>query len=313
MVQHGNQRPAAWPDGLPAGAHMDDQVVLVYGGTGTQGTPVVEQLLAAGRNVRVLTRDAARAEHWRSRGAAIVVADLGDPESLAAANDGVSQVVLQLPLQYDFDLHETYGRNAVDAARAAGVDLLVFNTSAQVIQNTEVHAYQARQVVIDYLHGSGVPSVVLRPTFYMEILLGPWIRPAIVNDSVVAFPLPADLPMSWISAFETAGHAVAALARPDLAGREFDIGGPQALTGNDLAACFATALNRPIQFVSISPDDYEQSLAPIFGPTVAREVAAQVRCIIDLGSGAVDMASPRSEFSVAPKSLDDWIAGHDWQ
>ena len=30
-----------------------------------------------------------------------------------------------------------------------------------------------------------------------------------------------------------------------------------------------------------------------FGPTVAREVAAQVRCIIDFGSGAVDMTSPR--------------------
>ncbi len=241
------------------------------------------------------------------------MADLGDRESLAAANDGVSQVVLQLPLQYDFDLHEAYGRNAVDAARAAGVDLVIFNTSAQVIENTRVHAYQARRVVIDYLHGSGVPSVVFRPTFYMEILLGPWIRPAIVNDGVVAFPLPADFPMSWISATETASYAVAALARPDLTGREFDIGGPWPLTGDDLASCFSRALDRPIQFVSISPDDYEQSLAPIFGATVAREVGAQVRCIIDLGSGAVDMTLPRSEFSVAAKSLDDWIAEHDWQ
>jgi hypothetical protein len=97
-----------------------------------------------------------------------------------------------------------------------------------------------------------------------------------------------------------------------LAGRSTSAA-PEALTGDDLAACFATALERPIQCVSISPDDYEQSLAPIFGPTVAREVAAQVRCIIDLGSGAVDMTSPRSEFFVAPRSLHDWIAGHHWQ
>lgn len=179
----------AWPNNK--GAHVKDDVVLVYGGTGTQGSPVVEQLLAAGRSVRVLTRDAGRAEHWRSRGAEIVVADLGAPGTLAAANAGVTRVVLQLPLQYDFDLHETYGRNAIDAAQAAGVDLVVFNTSAQVIDNTQVHAYQARQVVIDYLHASGVASVVFRPTFYMEILLGPWIRPAIVNDGIVAFPLPA--------------------------------------------------------------------------------------------------------------------------
>jgi len=302
---------AGWRDGV--GAHVNDDLVLVYGGTGTQGTPVVEQLLGAGRNVRVLTRNAARAEHWRSRGAEIVVADLADPDSLAAANAGVSRVVLQLPLQYDFDLHETYGRNAVDAAKNAGVDLLVFNTSAHVLQNTQVHAYQARQVVIDYLHASGVPSVVFRPTFYMEILLGPWIRPAIVNDGIVAFPLPADYPMSWISAAETAGYGVAALDRPDLAGREFDVGGPEALTGEDIAARFAAALGRPVHFVSITPDSYEQSLAPIFGPTVAREVASQVRCIIDLGSGAVNMESPTSEFSVAPVSLTDWIGRHDWK
>lgn len=88
----------AWPNNK--GAHVKDDVVLVYGGTGTQGSPVVEQLLAAGRSVRVLTRDAGRAEHWRSRGAEIVVADLGAPGTLAAANAGVTRVVLQLPLQY---------------------------------------------------------------------------------------------------------------------------------------------------------------------------------------------------------------------
>lgn len=118
--------------------------------------------------------------------------------------------------------------------------------------------------------------------------------------------------MSWISAAETAAYAVAALDRPDLKDREFDIGGPAALTGNDLAGHFAAALERPVQFLSISPDDYEQSLVSIFGATVAREVAAQVRCIIDQGSGAVDMASPKSQFSVPPISLPEWITRHNW-
>ena len=291
---------------------MDGGVVLVYGGTGTQGTPVVDQLLTAGRPVRVLTRDADRATHWAARGAEVVVADLADPDSLAAANAGVSRVMLQLPLQYDFDLHETYGRNAIDAAKAAGVEQLVFNTSAHVLEGTAVHAYQARQVVIDHLHASGIPSVVFRPTFYMEIFLGEWIRPAIVNNGVVPFPLPSDFPMSWISATETAAYGVAALDRPDLAGREFDIGGPEALTGDDIAARFSVALDRHVVFVSISPDDYEKSLVPLFGSTVAFEVAAQVRSIIDSGTGAVDMSGPAGEFSVPGISLSEWISRHDW-
>jgi len=286
--------------------------VLVYGATGTQGTPVEDQLLKQGRNTRVVTRDAGHAAHWAARGAEVAVADLGDRESLAAANEGIERVVLQLPLQYDFELHEAYGRNAVDAAKAAGVDLVVFNTSAHVISGEDVHAYQARQEVIDYLRASGIPSVVIRPTFYYEIFLGPWIRPGIVESGVVAFPLPAQFPMSWVSAEETATYAVAALERGDLAGQEFDVGGPEALTGDDIAVRFGEVMGRSLSYLPIDPDDYERALVPIFGETVAFEVAAQVRSMIRRGTGAVDMTATRALFGVEPISLGRWISEHHW-
>ena len=291
---------------------MAEETVLVYGSTGTQGSPVVEQLLDAGRRVRALTRDAGRAEHWAERGAEVAVADLAHPDTLRTANDGVDRVVLQLPLQYDFALHECYGRNAVGAARAAGVQLLAFNTSAHVFPDADVHIYRARQEVIDHLQSSGVPNVVLRPTFYLEILLGPWIRPGIVEHGVVAFPLPADLPMSWVAAGEMAAYAVAALDRPRLAGSTFDIGGPQPLTGTDIARCFSEVLGRTISYVPIDPDDYERALVPLFGATVAFEVAAQVRYIISRGDGTVDMTTTAAEFGVPPVPLETWIRRHDW-
>lgn len=286
---------------------------LVYGATGTQGTPVEDQLLRQGKDTRVVTRDAGRAAHWAARGAQVAVADLGDPESLRAANAGIERVVLQLPLQYDFELHESYGRNAVDAAKSAGVELVVFNTSAHVLTGEDVHAYEARQVVVDYLRESGIPNVVIRPTFYYEIFLGPWIRPGIVDSGVVAFPLPAQFPMSWISAEEAAAYAVAALDRPELAGQEFDVGGPEALTGDDIAACFAAVVGRSMTYMSIDPDEYERALAPIFGETVAFEVAAQVRCMIRRGTGAVDMTATRAELGVEPLPLARWISKHNWQ
>lgn len=292
---------------------MSDGKVLVYGATGVQGSPVVEQLLDAGRSVRAVTRDASRAQHWADRGAEVAVADLGLPETLKAANDGVDQVVLQLPLQYDFALHEAYGRNAIDAARAAGVELVVFNTSAHVIPDTDVHIYQVRQDVVDYLQASGLPSIVLRPTFYMEILLGPWIAPGIIDNGVVAFPLPADFPMSWVSASEMAAYSVAALDRPDLAGRTFDIGGPQALSGDEIARHFSEHLQTSVSYVAIPPDDYEQALAPIFGATVAYEVASQVRYIIGSGDGSVDMSETAAQLSVEPLTLHRWIRAHEWR
>lgn len=291
---------------------MHDDLILVYGATGTQGGPVADELISEGRRVRVITRDRARAAHLAARGAEVAEADLGDPDSLAAANEGVDRVVLQLPLQYDFDLHETYGRNAVDAARNAGARFLVFNTSAHVLAGTDVHCYRARQEVVDHLQASGVSSVVLRPTFYLEILLGPWIKPGIVQEGMVAFPLPADFPMSWVSATEMGSYAVAALDRPELSGQTFDIGGPEPLTGEKLASVFSRMLQRPTRYVPIPPDDYERALVPMFGPTVAAEVAAQVRCMIAQGSGAVDMSKTAYEFNVDPLPLEKWITMHDW-
>ena len=188
----------------------------------------------------------------------------------------------------------------------------MFNTSAHVIPGKNVHAYEARQEVINYLHASGIPNVVLRPTFYYEIFLGPWIRPNIVNSGVVAFPLPTQFPMSWVSAAETAAYAVAALDRPDLAGKEFDIGGPDALTGANIAAQFAEVTGRPMTYVTIDPDDYERALVPVFGETVASEVAAQVRCIIGRGTGAVEMTVTRADFGVEPLPLTRWISEHNW-
>ena len=51
---------------------------------------------------------------------------------------------------------------------------------------------------------------------------------------------------------------------------------------------------------------------PVFGPAVAQEVAAQVRCTTKLGTGAVDMTTTAAEFSVRPLPLREWISRHDW-
>jgi NAD(P)H dehydrogenase (quinone) len=155
-----------------------------------------------------------------------------------------------------------------------------------------------------------VPSIVLRPTFYVDNFLGPWIRPGIETNGVLAFPLPSGFEMSWVSADEVAAFAVAALGRADLAGSVIDIGGPEPLSGDNIARCFSAALGRTIQYVPISPDEYENALVPIFGQSVAFEVAAQIRCIITQGTGAVEMDATYREFGVEPIPLPAWIKAH---
>ena len=68
---------------------FSERTVLVIGATGNHGrtgTAVVDQLIAHGRTVRVLTRsDDHRAAALRQRGASMVIGDLHDRKTLLAA------------------------------------------------------------------------------------------------------------------------------------------------------------------------------------------------------------------------------------
>ncbi len=291
---------------------MNDKPVLVYGATGMQGAAVARQLLQAGQPVRVVVRDPLKAEHWRQAGAEVVTGDYGDRASLEAAQAGIDRVILHLPLQYDLDSYERYGCNAIDAAQAAGVRLLVFNSSTQVPSGTKVKVFQVKNRVIDYLAASGVPFIILRPGFYLENLLGPGTKPAIVQQGVIAFPLRADFKASWITHNDSAALSIAALNQPELAGSAFDIGGPEALAGNDLAERFGRVLGKSVQYFAISPDDFEKALAPILGPSGALELADQFRWSATQPDAAVDMAETARRLSVPLTTLDEWIKQHDW-
>jgi nucleoside-diphosphate-sugar epimerase len=67
--------------------------LLITGATGHVGSRFVPRLLQRGDKVRVLVRQAERAEFLRQRGAEVVVSDLLQPETLAQAVAGVKAVI----------------------------------------------------------------------------------------------------------------------------------------------------------------------------------------------------------------------------
>src|SRR5215475_9840154 len=96
---------------------------LITGPTGHIGRPLVERLHAAGRDVRVLVRDASRAELLPD-GIDVAVGDLDDAESVVAACRGVDSVFL---------LHvgtgTTQTQTMIDATRANDVHRVVLLSS----------------------------------------------------------------------------------------------------------------------------------------------------------------------------------------
>lgn len=145
---------------------------FVAGATGQTGKAVAEELLKAGKKVRVLVRDAAKAAGLAAQGAEVVTGSLEDSNELTKALKGVQGAYLLLPSSHATPDFLNNRRHAVDqyavALANARVPKLVFLSSvaADLPQGTGPiasvrYAEQALQNV--------VPDVsFLRPAYFLE-------------------------------------------------------------------------------------------------------------------------------------------------
>lgn len=286
---------------------MPASPVLVYGASGIRGLPIVRQLLAKGATVRALAASEQDAQALQALGAETVLGTLDDPASLQRTSRGMDAVFLQLPINSGVQ----HGKNAIDAARQVGVRHLVFTTNAPVPgTTTDVPAIELMREVQAYLRSSGLPAVVLRPMFYMENFAGPWTAPGIAGDGTVAYPVPRDVRLPWISVEDAARLAVLALDRPDLAGSTFDIGGPDHLDADGIEAHFSRGLGRPVRYQATPLDDFEAQLNAALGAPAGTEVTKIYRWLAahpDAGR-AVDMSAVGAQLPVPLMPLHTWVA-----
>jgi NAD(P)H dehydrogenase (quinone) len=288
--------------------------VLVYGAAGAQGSAIVRAALAAGATVRVLLRQGTANPFGDA--VDIVRGDLADPARLHLASLGVDKVVLMLPQIADRMMVAQFGRNAIDAAKAAAVKLLVLNTSGPVPPaRTGVAAIDAKVDLEAYLRASEISSIIVRPTLYMGNVSAPWSAPAIVHNGVFAYPLPADFQVTWISWEDLAAYIVEGLKRPDLAGRAFNVGGPEVLTGTGIAAELSIAVGRPVAYVPVPLADFAAALNAAFGSRMGDEITAfyawiQKQAVSPL---AVDPKPALTELPIRPTAFAEWAKAQDWQ
>ena len=290
--------------------------ILVYGATGGQGSAVVHAALAAGKKVRILLREGST--HPFGDTVEVARGDLADPASLARASAGVEAVYLLIPVTADRDDVAQWGRNAIDAAVAAGAGMLVFNTGGPGSREpVGVAAINAKREIEAYLGQADIPSVTLRGTVFMDNLAQPWSVPAIVHGGVLAYVLPADQQVSWISWDDAAAHAVAALQRPDLAvGKPMlRTGGPQALTGTEVAGILGRVLQREIAYMQVPLDQFEAGLSASLGSRASADITEYYRWVMDPANGNplnVDLDPLREALPVQQKILEQWARQIPW-
>ncbi|GAA4899837.1 SDR family oxidoreductase [Streptomyces coeruleoprunus] len=298
---------------------MSDHIpmrVAVVGATGFQGGAVARLLADRNHRVRTLSR---RPEGDRPPlpGVACASGDLGSAEDVRALFEGATHAAVVLPLVYDRERVLRYAQHIAAAARSAGVRRIVYNANTRVPRTTTgVAAFETRRIAEDVLRESGVPLVVLRPPVYLDNLFSPWNGPALVNEGVLAYPLPERTRTAWLSHQDLAEAVYAALTVDGVAGRTFDIGGERGLTGQELAAAFARSLGRPVRYVPLDPEVFEQGLARVLGADAAAGVAGLYHHLAAGHDPLLmddDGGTSARLLSLKPAPVEDWVARRPWQ
>ncbi|HET6358696.1 SDR family oxidoreductase [Streptomyces sp.] len=302
---------------------MSDHIpmrVAVVGATGFQGGATARLLAERKHRVRTLSRKP-EADRPELPGVSIASGDLGRYEDVRQLFEGATHAAVVMPLVYQAEKVMRYAQHIAKAAREAGVRRLVYNANTRVPdRSTNVVAFETRRlaetVFREGLAHSGVELVVVRPPVYLDNLFSPWNGPALVNEGVLAYPLPADVPTAWISHRDLAEAVYAALTVEGVAGRAFDIGGAQTLTGDELATAFGQGLGRAVRYVPLEPGIFEQGLAQILGEESAAGVSGIYHYMatgLEPGLMAGDEGESAQVLSLKPAPVDEWVARQPWQ
>lgn len=205
--------------------------ILVTGGTGTLGRLVVARLRDAGRDVRVLSRNAKDV----ADGIEYYAADLATGEGVGAALAGV-EVIVHCAGSSKGD--DDKARNLVEAIEKAGTSPHIVNISvvgaertpmASGIDRTMFGYVGAKMAAEKIIAESGLPWTTLRATQFHELIL----LMAQGMAKLPVLPMPTGTSAQPIAAAEVADRLVE-LALGEPAGLVAEIGGPRIYPMADL-------------------------------------------------------------------------------
>jgi uncharacterized protein YbjT (DUF2867 family) len=242
---------------------MAGDVVAVFSASARPGLAQVRQLQRAGYPVRAITRQTRL--HPAFDRVEVVSADLNDPPSLSRACHGADVVFFTSPSFAEVSKAVDHIRSVGEAARAAGVRRLVYNTTSwHPDEPIGVPSMDHRFEMTSALRSTGVPLTVVRPSLFMDNLLTKWVKPYVVGNGEFSYPHHPDLEVSWICLDDVARLMIEVIERDELLGETLDVGGPEVLRPGDVAEILTEVVGRPVVYRQITPRQFGERMYEIF-------------------------------------------------
>ena len=280
-------------------------MIVVAGGTGTLGARLVPRLVGQGLAVRVLTRDPARAQHLAGPGLEVVCGDVRESRSVARALDGAGTVISAVhgfagpggvsPASVD----RAGNANLIGAATRTGAAFVLVSV-AGAAPGHPIELFRAKHAAEVMLRASGIPWTIVRATAFMETWVTIMSRP-LEAGRILVFGR-GDNPVNFVSAADVAALVAQAVTDPGLRGQVLELGGPDNLTFNQVAAILQESTRRSgtVRHIPRPALQAMACLTTAVKPALARQVRAALA--MDILDMTFDSSATRRAFPDLPNT-----------
>src|ERR1700737_1238582 len=237
---------------------MSTQTFLVIGATGKTGHYTVQHLLERGHAVRAMVhKEDERSEALRGTGGEVGVGELLEHDDVIRAAAGTSAAYFCYPVSPGLIQATAY---FADAAKRAALKVVVNMSQISAREDSKSPAARGHWLPERLLSWFGVPTVHIRPTFFSEWLLFPFVRSTIVENGIINLPY-GNGRHAPIAAEDQA--RVIALILPEPAahiGKTYPLCGPTELDQAGIAAAMPEGLGRKISYRPLTIPQYRERL-----------------------------------------------------
>jgi uncharacterized protein YbjT (DUF2867 family) len=217
-------------------------MILITGASGYVGSHLTRRLVESGQQVRALVHNRGRAEaEGRLKGLNVgwVEGDVTRPDTLEPAFDGIKVVIHTVAIAIEkggrtYEAINYQGTvNVVDAAKRAGASRFLNMSQLGADPDLPYRFLASKGKAQAYISASGLdwtafwPSVIWGPedefanTFARLIPFSPLIFPIVGDENARFQPV-------WVE--DVATCFIKALEEPDTIGQDYELGGPEVLT-----------------------------------------------------------------------------------